>query len=458
MKRLQRSRFIKLISASAVGLSAIGPQRSLADPASMRACFPQEADLGISSISLDPWPLKDNAVELFNGDWTGFSNTTQWTNVMDKVDAFAKSRSADQCIPHVVVHFHGGLVAGPDGIRFAKYLLPKYLAVDNVYPLFFVWHSGPFEAIFPRQIFRQQPPISTADGLLNRPGLLNKFGSERAAQGTSHGLDSDDFENRVRVYDLADGPIGYAFLKDEIDNSFGDGRAKAGSQLIEQLLKSISDGPRTLRVTLVGHSMGSIYATRFIQEFEKAARTSNRAANFKFDVIFLAPAVRFDLFNDALQLGRIGNFRMFAMYDGVEIQDQVLRGALYRTLQVHPVVSESVGTYPHSLLYLISGGLEDAPDTLILGMDRFWHGCKYQGTALVQAVRAQLNVIDRRGEDAYLVLSPTTDDAPLGYRSQSCTHGGFDVEPDTLASVLEILTSGFVGMPPISRRPCSTGG
>lgn len=48
--------------------------------------------------------------------------------------------------PHLVIHFHGGLVSEKAGRGVAKKLAPRYNAPDR-YPLFFVWESGLLESI-----------------------------------------------------------------------------------------------------------------------------------------------------------------------------------------------------------------------------------------------------------------------------------------------------------------------
>ena len=80
---------------------------------------------------------------------------------------------------------------------------------------------------------------------------------------------------------------------------------------------------------------------------------------------FLAPAVRIDEFADALQRGApfVSAFRMFTMKDELERKDAVLGPG-------------TAAIYPCSLLYVISGVLEDEraeafPDAPIVGMQRF---------------------------------------------------------------------------------------
>jgi hypothetical protein len=48
--------------------------------------------------------------------------------------------------PHLVIHFHGGLVSEKAGRAIAKKLAPRYAAA-NRYPLFFVWEAGLLESI-----------------------------------------------------------------------------------------------------------------------------------------------------------------------------------------------------------------------------------------------------------------------------------------------------------------------
>jgi hypothetical protein len=70
--------------------------------------------------------------------------------------------------------------------------------------------------------------------------------------------------------------------------------------------------------------------------------------------LFLAPACRLDLFagSVARKPDRFAHFRMFTMRDENEKRDRLV-----------PFL------YPRSLLYLVSGALEDIPDAALAGLD-----------------------------------------------------------------------------------------
>ena len=128
------------------------------------------------------------------------------------------------------------------------------------------------------------------------------------------------------------------------------------------------------RITLVGHSTGAIYIANWLKH------AGNYLPDLKHDVVFLAPAINYAEFADLLaaQKARIGNFRMFAMQDALERDDQLWGG----DEEVPDGKDWRRFIYPSSLLYLVSGILEsavmpdgtivDEPDMPIVGMARFF--------------------------------------------------------------------------------------
>jgi subtilisin family serine protease len=246
--------------------------------------------------------------------------------------------------------------------------------------------------------------------------------------GRDHGLYSTVVEEVLR--DLYVGGIGSSLFWDQMKrdtlDAFGeDGARYGGTAFLETLEKQIKSTTPPPRVTLVGHSAGAIFASHFLLHAHRKL-----PANFKFDVIFLAPAVDFELFNQAVQTGRIANFRMFAMRDELEAHDAFLA----------PYAKTLKYVYPKSLLYIVSGLLEVEVDRPLVGMERYYPGRQYQGRlfAALQSVRQFL----ARGTNR-VVWSQQTSDVG-GLSSRAIHHGDFDREDaDTLASVQYILRQGF---------------
>jgi hypothetical protein len=148
-----------------------------------------------------------------------------------------------------------------------------------------------------------------------------------------------------------------------------------------------------VRLHLVGHSAGAIVHAYLIDRL--AAQEWDFAS-----VTFLAPALRVDAFEERvmpwLAAGRIKRFRQFHLTDAAERQDPTCR----------PILG-----YGQSLLYLVSRAFEGGRDVPILGMERH--------------VPAGL----RRMRKAKLFAAPSSATA-------STTHGGFDDDAATMASVI----------------------
>ena len=195
------------------------------------------------------------------------------------------------------------------------------------------------------------------------------------------------------------------------DGLSGDAQ-HAGAYFLERLA-ALQQARPALVVDLVGHSAGSIA----ICEMLKAA--AERAPLDVRKVAFLAPAARADLFVEEMvgHPERFASLRIFTMRDEVECEDQLVKGV-----------------YTRSLLYFISGVLEDERDTELVGMHRYYVGEPPYGDGAVKDMADYLRADPRR-----VVLSKTTDDAEPGFRTQSVSHGAFDDDPCTRESLQEML-------------------
>lgn len=213
----------------------------------------------------------------------------------------------------------------------------------------------------------------------------------------------------------------WSFMKtDTADHFKPDGAGTALLRQLSNLNAGLGDG-RALRVTLLGHSAGSIFASEFLRAL---GDPGNGFDIPPVDVIFLAPAVDFAHFAKTLERaeGRMAQFHMYTMDDAREKEDWVF-GSFY----------------PRSLLYLISGALEfSEADDLIVGMDRFHRVDDSKRTytgqerAALDKVRAFLD-----GQKARRIWSVTEGTAPPD-SSSAIKHGDFDNDPDTLASVVHL--------------------
>jgi len=161
----------------------------------------------------------------------------------------------------------------------------------------------------------------------------------------------------------------------------------------------------TLSINLIGHSAGSIVICELLEQLAEQGST----LHFK-NVIFMAPAVRCDRFVHSALKNRsfFDAFRCFTMNDGQEKKDRMLKMV-----------------YPYSLLYFISGILEEESDAYILGLQRHISGvAPYHGADFDEII----NFLKPDGSIIYAVTElPGAD----GLRSGALTHGGFDDEGET---------------------------
>ena len=145
----------------------------------------------------------------------------------------------------------------------------------------------------------------------------------------------------------------------------------------------------------------------------------------RFDLVLEAPAATHDFFARVIeeQGSRIGGVRVFGMGDARETEDVLV-----------PVI------YPASLLYFVSGLLEDEPDQPVIGMQRYLaDAATYDAQRFpnVEACRRFFAAFD----DAW-IWAPSAAAPPRA--SDGRHHQDFDdAGPATLASVESILLNGY---------------
>lgn len=204
------------------------------------------------------------------------------------------------------------------------------------------------------------------------------------------------------------------------DNSgLSDINQYAGRYLFDKLVEYHKKHP-DVQVNLVGHSAGSIAICNLLK------MSSINYPQLIFDkIIFMAPACRIDIFRDEIVLhqNRFKNFRMFTLSDNYEKHDLLV-----------PYF------YTHSLLYLISGILENEGsdfDAYILGLERDIKA--FPPYDSVQEIVDSNKFLFKEDENR-IALSQTADIAPEGLRTQSLSHGGFDDDEETIASIKFMLS------------------
>jgi hypothetical protein len=240
----------------------------------------------------------------------------------------------------------------------------------------------------------------------------------RNRSGTAHDALPTAVEELLRAAYLAEvGKFAWDAMKTKaqrmwLDDGASPGIASHGGGYILRRIEALQAKRPEMVIDVVGHSAGSIAICEML-----AAIEADRRKIHLHNILFLAPAVRLDLFARWIPRGPqlFKRFRMFTMTDTAEKADRI----------AGPI-------YPRSLLYIVSGCFEDRPDAAILGMDRF---LRQAGTS---AGRDFDDVRNWLKNDNRLVYSPSEVGAALGLQTGALKHGAFDDDTATLASLLSL--------------------
>lgn len=199
------------------------------------------------------------------------------------------------------------------------------------------------------------------------------------------------------------------------DNLQGDNRHPA-RYFLDKLIELKIQRPE-LKINLIGHSAGSIVICNLFRH------VAGMTGAFSFNhIILMAPACRIDLFTqEVLKFpGRYKDIRIFTMSDTFECGDIMV-----------PFF------YTHSLLYFISGVLEDqgkSSDALILGLER--HICFDEPYGLPELDHLHKYIYEEGlNRISFSVFEGTT----AGLETAAKKHGDFDNDKSTLRSIVEIL-------------------
>ncbi len=268
----------------------------------------------------------------------------------------------------------------------------------------------------------------------------------RFVTGRDHGVYVTTVEETLRALYVANIGAGvWSAMKKETEDTFQTvpGQSRGGNLFLVRLGELCAQGHGPKRITLVGHSTGAVFINNLLAATDAARHdpTHPLPEQFRFgDVVFLAPACSFRQFGEVLEDHRsvFDEFRMFSMDDDHEVDDTLV-----------PVI------YPRSLLYFVSGVVEQKPDGKgaadlpVVGMQRFHlrRDQKDPFAALpgVTTVRSFVAADKRRA-----VWSVTEPGAPPGFQGDSITHAGFDDtdpgEPHAaMNSVKHLISHGWAG-------------
>ncbi|MFN3754302.1 hypothetical protein [Flavobacterium sp.] len=191
----------------------------------------------------------------------------------------------------------------------------------------------------------------------------------------------------------------------------------AGRYFLEKLAAYKLLYPET-EVNIIGHSAGSIATCNLLKY--TAQLENSFSANH---IIFMAPACRIELFKKEIldNISRYRDIRIFTMNDKTECDDVLV-----------PYF------YTHSLLYLISGILEDEGDSYdanILGLERHIGYILPYNTPNLKEVHTYIYAA---GENR-ICFSVTPQGTANGLSTESTSHGGFDDDSATLKSIQAII-------------------
>ncbi len=272
-------------------------------------------------------------------------------------------------------------------------------------------------------------PQKSLQGAIGMIAMILLEVVKRYLKGRDHKLYATVVEEVYKAYYVA--KIGKQLLWDQMKKDTADafsdvvvpGQEPGGSEFLSRLAKHIEDGLEAPKITLVGHSTGAIYICNFLKAAQNVL-----PAEVKFDIILLAPAVSFDEFKRAMTTcsAQVGSVRLFGMKDPLELADAMAKDVIGPIARV---------VYPSSLLYFVSGVLEDESDKPLLGMQRYYvraacyDAAHYPG---VEWARGFFSAASHR-----MVWSEV--DGGDGASTKSTCHGGFDDEPVTIGSILWLL-------------------
>ncbi|WP_372367695.1 alpha/beta hydrolase [Candidatus Uabimicrobium sp. HlEnr_7] len=234
---------------------------------------------------------------------------------------------------------------------------------------------------------------------------------QRYIKKSDHGLRATTIEEILRELYLADfGEWTWSNMKKAAENMWQEG--KHGHRFLQGLVNF----DKKITIDIIGHSAGSIAICHMLKKIVQ----ENLNISIR-NVFFLAPACTNDLFCELIDHeGVYENFRMFTMSDKYECLDGL--------------PSQQTRIYPRSLLYFISGILEDEVGKPIAGLHR--HIKKDAAPCEVD----HLDEIDRFLNEERLTFSVTGGNEYEGKRCSATTHGGFHLDPQTKQS-LQFLIS-----------------
>ena len=364
--------------------------------------------------------LQDHVVDLGNdGRLSQSGKFTSWPGQIEgafrHMDATHAQWAAEgDATPRVVLYAHGGVVSEADGLKIAQKQLGWWLN-NHVYPLFFVWESGPLETV--------------GDVLVDQVRKWLPFGAEgfdlwepldRSVEGISRETFWwmwDQMKENAAAASEPMSPSKKAAIRwpPTSTRAIETMSDLPGASLTVDRLRRYRDKHPGLEVSLAGHSAGTIFLSALLGRLA-AAKLPVRSMSF------MGAALRADEFVTSvlphLRAGIVGDFANFVLSDAKELDDKCNAGF--------------VTFYHKSLPYLVARGFErpqrdGGREIALVGMARFL--AKPVGTRSRATLGQQ---IERAG--GAVVVSPSS-----GQVGSNCTangHADFDEDKPTMGSIL----------------------
>ena len=240
----------------------------------------------------------------------------------------------------------------------------------------------------------------------------------RLNSGHDHGLYTTLIEETVISLGLHRILIGlWHAMQDDIDAAFRtDPAAFGGTAFLDELARVWNSGTR---LTLIGHSGGTVYINRMLNALD-----DRFASGVQADIVFIAAALSCEVFAETVDRKvferRVHSYRCFALDDYTE-------GNYWEVPHV----------YDKSLLYLHSALCEGdrEADKPLVGMQRYWSGKPPYDVPDLEKVTDAIKTSER-------VWSPTAMTEPDGHRSQALHHGDFALDTEADLSVRHFLRYG----------------
>lgn len=277
----------------------------------------------------------------------------------------------------IAIYAHGGLTSEDTAGETAAKWIPA-LYEHQIFPIFLMWETDLWSTLKGRLV----------DVLAGQP---------RPTGGLFDGV-KNWWNERLEKALAAPGAAIWSEMKqnaDAISNTAESGGMK--------LYRACQQSPyfadlSKVRLHLVGHSAGAILHSHVVDRLG--------GQGWKFESVnFMAPAVRVDLFEKrvvpAIKSGKVKRFNQFHLSDDMEQKDPTCK----------PILG-----YSRSLLYLVSQSLEHGRSTPILGMEKYFND----------------KIASKKLPNIFTWAAP-------GKESHSTTHGGFDDDQATMASVIALM-------------------